>query len=381
MLIILSSVLYVKLLVEHLKSSENRQAFLFAKALEQASNTNNKMSFIEEEIINNNNSAPTIVVGSNGKIVLSKNIYLDTTLSEAEKETILRNKLNNMKKSHSPIVINVNNTDSGELNTTQYVYYKNSSLINQLTIFPYIQIVLVAIFSFFFYMLLSNTKFTEQNRVWVGLAKETAHQLGTPISSLMAWVAIMQNDPYIRGKGLVDEIQKDVDKLKIVTERFSSIGSTPVLREENIFQLINRVVAYFQPRISSKIKIEVFTLSETIKVNVNIPLFEWVVENLIKNGVDAIGNKGIIAIKILRGSEGKVFIDFSDNGKGMSKSEINSIFNAGVTTKKRGWGLGLTLTKRIIEFYHEGQIYVKNSEKNIGTTFRVELKSAKTFAN
>jgi signal transduction histidine kinase len=213
--------------------------------------------------------------------------------------------------------------------------------------------------------------------VWVGLAKETAHQLGTPLSSLMAWIEVIREDPYMRKKGVADELEKDVQKLKVVTERFSSIGSIPALKQENIVSLINNVVYYLRPRISSRIKIEVFTLSDNIFALVHAPLFEWVIENLCKNAVDAMGgSSGTIAIKILRGNEGKVFIDVSDTGKGIPRSKLGMVFKAGFTTKKRGWGLGLTLAKRIIETYHDGKIIVKSSDETIGTTFRIALNAA-----
>jgi signal transduction histidine kinase len=210
----------------------------------------------------------------------------------------------------------------------------------------------------------------------VGLAKETAHQLGTPLSSLMAWVEVLREDEQLRKRGIVDELQKDVQKLTVVTERFSSIGSTPALKQENVVTLIHNVVNYLRPRVSSRINIEVYSLSDTIMAWVHVPLFEWVIENLCKNAVDAMGNTGTIAIKILRGSEGKVFIDVSDTGKGIPRSKITLVFKAGFTTRKRGWGLGLALAKRIIEEYHFGKIFVKNSEENVGTTFRISLNAA-----
>ncbi|MEQ9415098.1 MAG: HAMP domain-containing sensor histidine kinase, partial [Cyclobacteriaceae bacterium] len=206
--------------------------------------------------------------------------------------------------------------------------------------------------------------------------KETAHQLGTPLSSLMAWIEVLRDDPEIKNKGIVDELDKDIRKLTMVTERFSSIGSAPTLKDENIYNLITNVVSYLEPRVSSKIKIELYTLSESIIARAHAPLLEWVIENLCKNAVDAIGSSGTIAIKILRGSDGKVFIDISDTGKGIPKANIGNVFKAGFTTKKRGWGLGLTLAKRIVELYHGGRIFVKASDENQGTTFRIELISA-----
>jgi signal transduction histidine kinase len=180
----------------------------------------------------------------------------------------------------------------------------------------------------------------------------------------------------MKNKEIVTELEKDVQKLTTVTERFSSIGSIPTLKEENIVSLVNNVVHYLRPRVSSKIRMEVFTLSENILVMVHAPLFEWVIENLCKNAVDAIGTSGVIAVKILRGGEGKVFIDISDTGKGIARSKVPMVFKPGFTTKKRGWGLGLALAKRIIETYHNGKIFVKSSEENQGTTFRISLNAA-----
>jgi signal transduction histidine kinase len=191
----------------------------------------------------------------------------------------------------------------------------------------------------------------------------------------MAWLEVLRDDPEIKGKGVVDELEKDILKLRVVTERFSSIGSTPVLKSENVYQLITNVVGYLRPRVSSKITFELYTLSENIQARIHAPLFEWVIENLCKNAVDAMGNTGTIAIKILRGSDSKVFIDISDTGKGIPKGSVASVFKPGYTTKKRGWGLGLALAKRIIELYHEGRIFVKSSEENLGTTFRIQLQA------
>jgi signal transduction histidine kinase len=278
-----------------------------------------------------------------------------------------------MKKTYPPIPILLKDPNTSEVFGKQYVYYKNSFLLTQLTAYPYIQLSVIAIFAFISYLAFSYSKTAEQNRVWVGLAKETAHQLGTPLSSLMAWVEVFRDDPQFKGRGIVEELDKDIRKLRVVTERFSSIGSTPVLKEENLYLLVNNVVSYLQPRVSSKINIEVYALSETISAMVHAPLFEWVIENLCKNAVDAMGSSGTIAIKILRGNEKKVFIDISDNGKGIPKSILSSVFKPGFTTKKRGWGLGLALAKRIIELYHNGRIFVKSSEENQGTTFRIEL--------
>ena len=371
------TILFTKILVDQLKERERDQVHLFAKALEYSTNdTENEILFITEEIIYKNNSIPTILLDEKNNITFYRNIDIDSSFSKEEKERALQDELEDMKMAYPPIDIRLKDPISQEVFATQKVYYKNSFLLAELTIFPYIETSILAIFGFIAYLAFSYSKTSEENRVWVGLAKETAHQIGTPLSSLMAWIEVLRDDPELKNKSFVDELDKDIRKLRIVTERFSSIGSTPTLKGENIYYVINNVVNYLQPRVSSKINFEVYTLSETIQANVHAPLFEWVIENLCKNAIDAMGNTGTIAIKILRGSEGKVYIDISDTGKGIPKSNVPNVFKPGFTTKKRGWGLGLALAKRIIELYHEGKIYVKSSDEIQGTTFRIELKSA-----
>ncbi len=375
-LISAGSIYYTNILVEQLKERERQQVELFAKALEYTLNSSEgNIVFITDEILFKNKYVPVIwFTKDNG--YQSTNIDIKESLSKERKDEILKREAEKMSITFAPIEIILKDPETGEVYEKQYVYYKNSALLTQLIAFPYIQLSVLAIFGFISYLAFNYSRTAEQNQVWVGLAKETAHQLGTPLSSLMAWIEVLRDDPDIKNKGIVDELDKDIRKLRVVTERFSSIGSKPVLRNENIFQLINNVVGYLQPRISSKIKFEVYTLSETIDVRVHAPLFEWVVENLCKNAVDAMGSSGTIVIKILRGSDHKVFIDISDTGKGIPKPLITNVFKPGFTTKKRGWGLGLALAKRIIEMYHEGKIFVKSSDETLGTTFRIELKSA-----
>ena len=377
-LISVSSIYYTNVLVDQLKEREHQQVQLFARAIEYTLNEslNSNILFVSEEIINKNNSVPTILVGEHDNVMEYKNIYIDSSRTDKAIEEQLSKELESMADTYDPIIITLKDPNTNEVFGTQKVYYRNSFLLTQLVAYPYVQLTVIAIFGFISYLAFNYSKAAEQNRVWVGLAKETAHQLGTPLSSLMAWIEVIREDPYMRKKGVADEIEKDIQKLKIVTERFSSIGSIPALKKENIVTLINNVVTYLRPRISSRIRIEVFTLSDNIPAMVHAPLFEWVVENLCKNAVDAMGSSGTIAIKILRGNEGKVFIDISDTGKGIPRSKLAMVFKAGFTTKKRGWGLGLTLAKRIIETYHNGKIFVKSSEENLGTTFRISLDAA-----
>jgi signal transduction histidine kinase len=375
-LISMSSIYYTNILVNQLKEREREQVRLFARGLEYTINENdNAILFVLEEIINKNNSIPTILVDGSGTIIQSRNIEIDSSRSKTDIDKQLKREIEQMAGTYEPIVIPVRDPITYELFETQKIYYKNSFLLRQLIAYPYVQLTVIAIFGFISYLAFNYSKKAEQNRVWVGLAKETAHQLGTPLSSLMAWIEVLRDDPEIKKRGIADELDKDVRKLLIVTERFSSIGSTPVLKPENIYAVIQTVINYLQPRLSSKIKFEVYTLADNISANVHAPLFEWVLENLFKNAVDAMGSTGTIAVKILRGSGSKVLIDISDTGKGIPQSIIPSVFKPGFTTKKRGWGLGLALAKRIIELYHDGRIFVKSSDETRGTTFRIELKS------
>lgn len=370
------SIYYTNVLVEQLKDRERQQVQLFARALEYTVSdlANENILFVTDEIIFKNNSIPTIWITKDGQYFY-RNLEIDERLSEERKKKVLEREVSAMRDLYEPIKMTYKNED-GAIDDYGYVYYKNSFLLTQLIAYPYIQLSVIAIFAFIAYLAFNYSKAAEQNRVWVGLAKETAHQLGTPLSSLMAWMEVIREDSDMQEKGVVEELEKDIQKLKIVTERFSSIGSVPTLRKENIVHLVNNVVTYLRPRVSAKVKIDVLSLGENIFANIHPPLFEWVIENLCKNAVDAMGNSGHIAIKILRGNEGKVFIDVSDTGKGIPRSKINMVFRPGFTTKKRGWGLGLTLAKRIIETYHNGKIFVKLSEENVGTTFRIVLNAA-----
>ena len=373
----ISSVFYTDALVDQLKEREKQQVVLFAKAIEYTASANENaagdVNFVAQEILFQNNSIPIIQADEKKKILDYRNIQVEYQWTPERKEKFLQLEMEDMGETYDPIIVPLRDPQTNEVFATQYIYYENSFLLTQIIAYPYVQLSVIAIFGIIAYMAFNYSKAAEQNRVWVGLAKETAHQLGTPLSSLMAWIEVLRDDPDLKNKEIVTELEKDIRKLTVVTERLSSIGSTPVLRQENVVALINNVIHYLRPRVSSKVRIDVFTLSENIQVMVHPPLFEWVVENLCKNAVDAIGGSGTIAIKILRGSDSKVFIDISDTGKGIPRSKIAMVFRPGFTTKKRGWGLGLTLAKRIIESYHNGKIFVKSSEENQGTTFRIAL--------
>ncbi len=370
------SIYYTNLLVEELKEREQRLIELYANTLEYTVNENNNenLAFIFQEIIVGNNSIPVIVTDENGIPAFDKNIEFPENFNEDEKNIVLQRELEIMRQEHEPIVITFKN-QVGEVNNYQFVYYRNSNLLNQLTFYPYVQLSVIAVFALLAYLAFSYSKTAEQNRVWVGLAKETAHQLGTPLSSLMAWVEYFKTEPHYKDSGIVEELNKDIKRLDMITSRFSNIGSVPVLKEENIYEAILEIIDYLIPRISTKVKININVKNPDLKAMINKPLFDWVIENLCKNAVDAMSGVGTININISSENNDKVFVDISDTGKGIPKSKIKQVFQPGFTTKKRGWGLGLTLVKRIIENYHKGKIFVKSSEVEVGTTFRIVLKN------
>jgi two-component system, sporulation sensor kinase D len=261
--------------------------------------------------------------------------------------------------------------DSTKAKDYMEICYDDSLMLKRLASYPYVQLGVVMIFVIVALFALLSSKRAEQNKVWVGLSKETAHQLGTPISSLMAWVEILkENYP---DDDLIPEMGKDVQRLQIIAERFSKIGSLPEPTPENLAEVLDHVIDYISRRSSNKVKIVRIFPSHPVMVKLNASLFEWVVENLCKNAIDAMDGQGTITLYMVE-EYTRVMIEVSDTGKGISKKHFRSVFTPGFTTKKRGWGLGLSLAKRIVEEYHHGRIYVKNSEINKGTTFCIELK-------
>jgi len=371
------SILYTNDLVTKLKNREQRLIDLYAKSLEYASSESNtaNISFIVQEIIIPNNSIPVIVTDELDVPLESKNLKeAENAKNPRDKKRILVKEIEVMREIYEPIPISLRD-DDGQVVGFNFVYYKNSELLTQLQYYPYIQLSVIAIFGLIAYIVFNYSKTAEQNRVWVGLAKETAHQLGTPLSSLMAWIEYFKTDEKLKDEEIVQELDKDIHRLQMITARFSNIGSVPHLESENIFDAICEAITYLQRRISSKVKIDISAFPNTqIVAGINKPLFDWVIENICKNAVDAMGGSGKITVKILKANEGRVYIDITDTGKGMPKSKIKSVFQPGYTTKKRGWGLGLTLTKRIVENYHQGKVFVKSSEIDKGTTFRIVLK-------
>ena len=366
------SIIYTDMLVNQIDERERQQIELYAHTLEYIANENDNPNFILlDEIILSNATVPVILTDENEKPKQYRNLpKADSETNLDKRQAYLKRVLEKMRLEHEPIQITLQVSD--EVFGKKYIFYRNSVLLTQLAYYPYVQLTIIAVFVLVAFLLFNDSRASEQNRVWVGLAKETAHQLGTPLSSLMAWSEYFKST-YPDQLESLREFDKDVKSLEIITERFSNIGSIPKLGPENLTHTIRETVSYVGIRLSSKIKISVEAFPNgNIQADLNKPLFAWVIENLLKNAADAMGGKGSIKINIIKINEGMA-IDVSDTGKGMSKSKMSQIFRPGFTTKRRGWGLGLALTKRIIENYHGGKIYVKSSEINVGTTFRILL--------
>lgn len=316
-------------------------------------------------VINGNNTIPVIVLDREGEVQTYRNVEVPASVDSL---AYLRDMAREMSASKEPIRILL---DEESAEDYIEICYDESLLLKRLASYPYVQLGVVLIFVLVAIFALLSSKKAEQNKVWVGLSKETAHQLGTPISSLMAWTEILR-DKYA-GDELIPEMGKDVSRLQVIADRFSKIGSMPEPKEENLSEVLGRVVDYIERRTSNKVEIVRNIPSEQIAVRINASLFEWVIENLCKNAIDAMDGQGVITLWVHEADK-KVFIDVEDTGKGISKGHYKSVFTPGFTTKKRGWGLGLSLAKRIVEEYHGGRIYVKSSELNKGTIFRIELK-------
>lgn len=320
-------------------------------------------SFISETVMNNASVPVIFTDSSKTRLIESGNVDTSAVNSPSK----LQERIQQMAAENTPIQVELGD---GKIS---YIFYEGSPVIKQLAYFPYIQLLTIGLFLLFSYLLFSTFRNAEQNQVWVGMAKETAHQLGTPLSSLMAWIEILKS------KGVevdaMDEMAKDTDRLQIITERFSKIGSAPELKPEKLYHILRGTVLYLRPRMPKKAKIDVAIPDNVdLKVPMNRALFSWVIENLIRNAIDAMEGAGEVIISIDEEGD-SVHIDIEDNGKGIPTSQHLRVFQPGFTTKKRGWGLGLSLTKRIIENYHGGRIFVKRSVPNVGTTFRITLSA------
>ena len=365
-LIFVLSLIYTNKLMKDLRQEEYRRMELWSHAMGEFINSDPEtdIGFLFE-VLENNQTIPVILVDADNETIIS---YRNLDTIKMENAEYAADKLeefrNNGKESFSII-----GPDGEVMNT---IYYSDSLLLKKLQYYPYIQLILIAIFIIMGYIVLNVSRRSEQNHVWLGMSKETAHQLGTPISSLMAWLEIMRDE---HGETeMFREVEKDVKRLEKIAARFSKIGSKPNLHENELVGCIRNTMSYLKTRIPATIHLETnITDTDKIYLPLNVELFEWVIENLCKNAVDAIGTNGTIRITI-ESDDKNVGIEISDTGKGISKSDFKNVFKPGYTTKNRGWGLGLSLAKRIVEEYHGGKIFVKSSEIGKGTTFRINLK-------
>lgn len=357
------------ILITDLQKEETNKMEVWAEAMRSYNQADETVDLnLVLKVINGNNTIPVIVLDSNGNVQAVRNLGKSYD-NDADSLQQIKLLAESMKTSHKPFIINLE-----EFNDYIEVCYDDSLMLKRLAAYPYIQLTVVVIFVIIALFALFSTMKAEQNKVWVGLSKETAHQLGTPISSLMAWLEVFKESH--TDDELLPEMEKDVKRLQLIAERFSKIGSIPQPAPADIACAIDRVVDYMDRRTSSKVCITTHFPNDDIQANMVEPLFEWVIENLCKNAVDAMNGTGNIDIS-LGTSDDIIIIDVKDTGKGMPKSNFKSVFKPGFTTKSRGWGLGLSLAKRIIEEYHNGRIFVKESEIGSGTTFRIEMKRLK----
>ncbi len=331
------------------------------------------------ETIKKNAKMDVIITKKDGSIFLwdgldsAKTIYNIPGQTKTYDSVYFAKQLAKMKRQHKHTLM------KGINDEPLIAYYSDSNILTQLRYFPYIQMGVIALFLITAYVAFSSARKLEQDQVWAGLAKETAHQLGTPISSLMAWVELIKDKFKAENDSLIIEMENDIHRLEIITDRFSKIGSKPILKDREVYQAIQKFVNYFKIRTSEKISIQLKG-NKQVRAMINVPLFDWVIENLLKNAVNAIGLEGHITINVIENyTSEEVLIDVTDTGKGIAKSKFDAIFQPGYTTKKRGWGLGLSLTKRIVENYHNGKIFVKDSDLGKGSTLRIVLKSSLTY--
>lgn len=366
-LVAVSSLFVSKTLTDNLKREEHGRMEVWAEAMKSLSKAdgNTDLSLVLK-VLNENDYIPVILLDRRGNVTDYRNVSLRGVNRADSLRDARQLALNWIAEGHV-IRVTIDNVDNSYIN----VCYDESLILKRLTIFPFVQLAVVVIFVVLAVFALLASKRAEQNRVWAGLSKETAHQLGTPISSLMAWVEVLKEE--YPDDALIPELDKDVSRLRLISDRFSKIGSKPELAIVSLQEVLAHVVDYIDRRTSHNVVIRCQLPDHDVMVNINAALFEWVIENLCKNAVDAMnGGPGTISIAVMETGQ-KVAIDVADTGKGISKKNLKTVFKPGFTTKKRGWGLGLSLAKRIIEEYHKGRIFVKSSEVGVGTTFRIEL--------
>jgi signal transduction histidine kinase len=364
-LIGVSSLLYTNHLVKQVSYEEQVKVDLWTESVRMTlahDSLSDEVFRYINAVFTTNKTVPIIVVDENETIIADNNF----NYNEKNRDKILQREYQKLKARTEPIVIELGPDEK------QYLYFKESRLLIQLRYYPIFQLLVIVLFIFISYYAFNSARKSEQNMVWVGMAKETAHQLGTPISSLMAWVELLKEMEL--SNDIVTELAKDTHRLEQIAERFSKVGSTPELYPENVYRVLNEAISYLKPRISKKIELETrFDPAQELYLPLSSTLFGWVVENLIRNAVDAMeGAKGRIQVQVYE-REQRVIIEIADNGKGIPKSKQKAIFKPGFTTKKRGWGLGLTLSKRIIENYHNGKLLLRYSDAARGTAFWIIL--------
>ncbi|MBQ8099885.1 MAG: HAMP domain-containing histidine kinase [Paludibacteraceae bacterium] len=364
LLIVIVSVLYANNLARRLAGEERRKMEIWAEATRQfiLADENTDIDFVSG-IIEQNTTIPVYMVDAEGRFLLSRNVREPKHNADA----FYRRKIAELQASQQPIEVRI----SDEI--VQYIYYEDSTLLRQLQYFPYVQFTIIFLFILVMVFTLYTVQRSEQNRVWVGLSKETAHQLGTPISSLSGWSELLK--AAYPDDALIPEMDKDIRRLRTIAERFSKIGSEPELADCSLQPVLQEAVDYMRSRTSSKVNYSLCMPSAGLCVRLNVPLFEWVIENLCKNAVDAMEGVGAVTIRAEL-ADGKVHIDVSDTGHGIERRRWKTVFLPGYTSKRRGWGLGLSLAKRIVEEYHDGRIFVLRSSSE-GTTFRISLAEAK----
>ena len=376
------SLFITNILVKELKNEERKKIELWADATKQLVGLSGEGDYsLAIKVISENNNIPVILVDECDSILESRNFLIFSKIDSIlfkigliNKTIItpeyLREELLNIKNNgDDPIEVNI-------VGDKQRIYYKDSALLNRLRFYPVYQLGFISLFMFFAYYLFNASKRSEQNQVWVGMAKETAHQIGTPLSSLMAWTELLKEQT--GNEKMVIEMEKDIKRLETITDRFSKIGSQSELVKYDIVLLINKSIEYLKSRMPSNTIFKISVPKTKILIPVSNILFEWVIENLVKNAVDSMKGKGEISIDVIDDST-FILINIKDTGEGIDKSIFKTLFKPGVTSKKRGWGLGLSLSKRIIEDYHKGSIFVSQSEKGVGTTFTIKLpKNLKT---
>ena len=366
--IAVASLVVSHFLVSDLSKEERNKMETWAQALHTLNNANENTDLsLVLSVLQGNNTIPVVVVDSTGMVMDYRNVEISAD-NRKDSLSLLEKEANRMYRSGRFVKIILTDDPHADY---QLVCYDESNLLKRLATYPYVQLGIVFIFVVVAIFALLSSKKAEQNKVWVGLSKETAHQLGTPISSLIAWIEILHEN--YTGDDMIPEMEKDVKRLELIADRFSKIGSLPEPQPSSLNNVISNVVDYIDRRTSSAVLMTVNMPNHDVVVRINASLFEWVIENLCKNAVDAMEGKGKIWISVIEDGY-DVAIEVADNGKGIRHKDLKSVFKPGFTTKKRGWGLGLSLAKRIVEEYHKGRIFVKESEIGIGTTFRIELK-------